>query len=179
MGIATSDNQENGTVSISMFHHQNHMGNAYKSSYLFTDISSGSTDDILLESGSKEVHLVSQIISTGETKIRLHKGSTFTDKGTSVNIRNMNEMTEHNSEVTVYSSPSVDAYGDVEEKGYIAGGSSPRTGIAGGDTGRNLEEIFEPNSNHTIEVENMNSNSDMNTFVVFYWYEVESGSYKV
>jgi len=163
------DTRCNGVVSIPISENKINKGYIFSATKLFTGITDASSVEMIGITGDNPARLLTLVKASGEMEIEYEKGTTFTDKGTSVTSVNRNETSDNTSGVNIYHTPTIDTSGTVFAEDLIPGGGQKNASI-GGESSMDFRYVVESNSTHLLRVTN-SSGADQKIFIKFIWTE--------
>ena len=157
--------------SLSLVEHKIIKGEYFTAHHSFMDVSSGSTVDILISTGSIPMSVVANIVADGSVSISFYEDSVVSAEGNGVDVVNHNRLEDRvkDCETGIFSSPTVDDNGYVMfENEYLPGGQR-RNQFFGAVSGKREPFILKANTNYVITVKNeTNSENTIDCVLAFY-----------
>ena len=147
-------------VEMNLWHHRVHEGELFNVDD-YNIIASGNNRDILIITGSKEVHINYSISSRFKCEIYIYEDTTVSSNGTVKTIFNMNRVSANTSLTTCYFTPTIISLGTLismhfKDVGVIT------------DFGLGEEYILKPNSKYLLRVSSLDNNNNACTYLNFY-----------
>lgn len=161
----SADQYVNALLTMDLFHHRIHQGDAYNHSTVFT-IGAGATVYLLGKVGANPVHFngFSLAADDGPITVSLFETPTITDDGTQISVINRNRISSHIPTFEVYTGPTIAADGDAlftfrnfSDSGTTSADIMPE------------EWLLAPNTNYVIKLVNTGGAAAVSSN--FFWYE--------
>lgn len=143
--VRESDPISNSLPTIDHAHHENHEGNMFVSSAIWTLVADTNTKQMLFKTSSLGVHMIFEVAASGAATLLLHEDPTFTDPptdyGTAADQRRLNRtkaVTLGDTSILTYYDPTILAPGTFLDRAFISG--SPSGPFRLGGSGSSREE---------------------------------------
>jgi len=156
-------------IAITHEHSKVHQGQFYTTGYYNAAVASGSSIDVLVQTGTKSVHTYIICAVGGNSTFSIYEGTTFSAAGTSLTPMNNNRSSSNTPLATFTHTPTITLTGtQLDGVEFIPGGSSAVATGAIAPIGS--EQItMAPSTNYLFRLTNISGvATELNTRISFY-----------
>lgn len=165
--VDVNDNSH-GLVTMDVFHHNIHEGNAYITGHYFSSINNGDNADVLIVNGKHECNIEATATCQGDMLIFLYKNTIVTSNGTAVDVMNLNDNSVKQADALFYHTPTISSVGEMwHPQSYIPGGK--QGSFSGADSSERHEFVLKRGGSYLIRAQNQSGTpSKMSIDIQFY-----------
>lgn len=169
-----ADSISGGLKVIDVVHYEIHQGETFTAGYMSpheSDVADDGTIDVVIESGSKYLHMIARASFGGDFEAYLYEAPDIDADGTPITPQNHKRTGGEATTATIVHSPTVNATGTLLESLFLPGGTG---GNSIGIIGSQREEwITNLNTKYLIRLINRAGSAKQGGLGVI-WYEEDS-----
>lgn len=176
-GVATGKPVEHKTDQSGSFtiithgHSKVHQGDHYHVSHIFAAVASAGTAEILIQvPANLTIHMNYNVSATGEGRVQIFEGTTFSGAGTALTEVNNNRRSTNTSTVTATHTPTTTGDG-TQILGSVLPGGATGSNIGSAQHGPDEQFMFDESTNYMIRFTNDSASAE-NVSIEVAYYEV-------
>lgn len=155
-------------ITIGVSHHKIHAGEFFYVRYTNLTLAGAASNDVLVVTGDKSVHVRAQIELNDEGIFYMYEGTTVSDNGTELTAINANRTSSNTPELTAYHTPTITGVGTPLGAQLIIGSGSGQNAVGSAVSSSDDLLILAPNTNYLFRLTNRGAETESNQFFGFY-----------